>query len=166
MAATDSGVGAARAALDATAYATRELVDAMVADAGVALPSLRVDGGMTANGLLMQIQADALGLPVTRPSVTETTALGAAYAAANDLPFAAIRVISDPAIRALPPLAARALKADGRIDFGAVLSGLARAPMDISTLIRAGGDAGKAPRTLALSGADVVDARVEGDEDA
>ena len=71
----------ARAALDATAYATRELVEAMAADAGVALPALRVDGGMTANGLLMQIQADTLGLPVVRPAVIETTALGAAYAA-------------------------------------------------------------------------------------
>jgi glycerol kinase len=71
----------ARAALDAAAYATRELVDAMVADAGVELPALRVDGGMTANDLLMQIQADVLGLPVVRPAVTETTALGAAYAA-------------------------------------------------------------------------------------
>ncbi len=71
----------ARAALDATAYATRELVDAMVADAGVDLPELRVDGGMTANELLLQIQADVLGRPVVRPAVTETTALGAAYAA-------------------------------------------------------------------------------------
>ena len=59
----------ARAALDATAYATRELVDAMVADAGVALPALRVDGGMTANELLLRIQADVLGLPVVRPAV-------------------------------------------------------------------------------------------------
>jgi glycerol kinase len=71
----------ARAALDATAYATRELVEAMAADAGVSLRTLRVDGGMTANDLLMQMQADALGLPVVRPSVIETTALGAAYAA-------------------------------------------------------------------------------------
>jgi glycerol kinase len=71
----------ARAALDATAYATRELVDAMLADAGIALPALRVDGGMTANDLLLQIQADVLGLPVVRPSMIETTALGAAYAA-------------------------------------------------------------------------------------
>ncbi len=70
--------------------------------------------------------------------------IGAAYAAANDLPFAAVRVISDPAMRALPPLAKQALKADGRIDFGAVLSGLARAPSELSTLIRAGGDAGRA----------------------
>jgi glycerol kinase len=71
----------ARAALDAAAYATRELVEAMVADAGVDLPALRVDGGMTANELLLQIQADVLGLPVVRPEVAETTALGAAYAA-------------------------------------------------------------------------------------
>jgi glycerol kinase len=72
----------ARAALEATAYATRELVEAMTADAGgVAPPSLRVDGGMTANALLMQIQADVLGLPVVRPAETETTVLGAAYAA-------------------------------------------------------------------------------------
>jgi glycerol kinase len=71
----------ARAALDATAYATRELVEAMVADAGVALPALRVDGGMTANDLLLQIQADVLGLPVVRPGNIETTVLGAAYAA-------------------------------------------------------------------------------------
>ena len=60
---------------------TRELVEAMVADAGVDLPALRVDGGMTANGLLLQIQADVLGLPVVRPAETETTVLGAAYAA-------------------------------------------------------------------------------------
>jgi glycerol kinase len=71
----------ARAALDATAYATRELVLAMVADAGVALPALRVDGGMTANDFLLQIQADVLGLPVVRPGNIETTVLGAAYAA-------------------------------------------------------------------------------------
>ena len=71
----------ARAALDATAWATRELVEAMVMDAGVALPALRVDGGMTANELLLQIQADALGLPVVRPGGIETTVLGAAYAA-------------------------------------------------------------------------------------
>ena len=71
----------ARAALEATAYATRELVDAMVADAGTALPGLRVDGGMSANDLLLQIQADTLGLPVVRPAVIETTALGVAYAA-------------------------------------------------------------------------------------
>lgn len=71
----------ARAALEATAFQTREVVDAMRADSGVALAELRVDGGMTANALLMQFQADILGVPVVRPKVTETTALGAATAA-------------------------------------------------------------------------------------
>ncbi len=71
----------ARAALEATAWQTREVVDAMAADSGVALSTLKVDGGMTANGLLMQILADTLGAPVVRPAVTETTCLGAAYAA-------------------------------------------------------------------------------------
>ena len=71
----------ARAALEATAYQTREVVDAMAADSGVTLKALKVDGGMTANELLMQIQADVLGVPVTRPKVPESTALGAAYAA-------------------------------------------------------------------------------------
>jgi glycerol kinase len=71
----------ARAALEATAWQTREIVDAIQADAGVRLSSLKVDGGMVANDLLMQTQADALGIPVVRPAVTETTALGAAYAA-------------------------------------------------------------------------------------
>ena len=113
---------------------------------------VRASGICVAQGTLAGVEEPIL-LPTAKAAVhreTEAIAvdmeshIGAAYAAANDLPFAAIRVISDPAIRALPPLAARALKADGRIDFGAVLSGLARAPMDISTLIRAGGDAGKA----------------------
>ena len=71
----------ARAALEATAWQTREVVDAMAADSGVALSTLKVDGGMTANGLLLQILADTLGAPVVRPAVTETTCLGAAYAA-------------------------------------------------------------------------------------
>jgi glycerol kinase len=71
----------ARAALEATAWQTREVLDAMNADAGVALTSLKVDGGMVANDLLMQFQADVLGVPVIRPVVAETTALGAAYAA-------------------------------------------------------------------------------------
>jgi len=71
----------ARAALEATAYQTREVMDAMNADAGVELAELRVDGGMVANELLMQFQADQLGVPVIRPRVIETTALGAAYAA-------------------------------------------------------------------------------------
>ena len=71
----------ARAVLEATAWQTREVVDAMAADSGVALTTLKVDGGMTANGLLMQFQADVLDVPVVRPVVSETTCLGAAYAA-------------------------------------------------------------------------------------
>ena len=71
----------ARAALEATAFQTREVVEAMNADSGVALSSLKVDGGMVVNELLMQFQADVLGVPVVRPRVAETTALGAAYAA-------------------------------------------------------------------------------------
>jgi glycerol kinase len=71
----------ARAALEAAAWQTREVLDAANAVAGDALGELRVDGGMTANELLMQFQADALGVPVVRPRVTETTALGAAFAA-------------------------------------------------------------------------------------
>jgi glycerol kinase len=71
----------ARAALEATAWQTREVVDAANAVADVPFSELRVDGGMTGNELLMQFQADVLGVPVIRPEVTETTALGAAYAA-------------------------------------------------------------------------------------
>src|SRR4051812_25839466 len=71
----------ARAALEATAWQSREVVDAANAVADVPFTELRVDGGMTANELLMQFQADVLGVPVIRPAVTETTALGAAYAA-------------------------------------------------------------------------------------
>lgn len=71
----------ARAVLEATAFQTREVIDAMDADSGVPLKSLKVDGGMVANELLMQFQADILGVPVIRPVVAETTALGAAYAA-------------------------------------------------------------------------------------
>ncbi|MFR4190010.1 MAG: FGGY-family carbohydrate kinase, partial [Corynebacterium variabile] len=70
-----------RAALEATAFQTREVVAAMNADAGVPLTRLRADGGMVVNSLLMQFQADQLGVPVTVPEVAETTALGAAYAA-------------------------------------------------------------------------------------
>ena len=70
-----------RAALEATAYQTREILEAMRADSGVELDSLKVDGGMVHNELLMQFQADILGVPVVRPTVAETTALGAAYAA-------------------------------------------------------------------------------------
>jgi glycerol kinase len=71
----------ARAALEATAFQTVEVVEAMTADSGIRLHELRVDGGMVGNELLMQFQADILGLPVVRPAVAETTALGAAYAA-------------------------------------------------------------------------------------
>jgi glycerol kinase len=71
----------ARAALEATAFQTREVVEAMNADSGVELTSLKVDGGMVVNELLMQFQADVLDVPVVRPVVAETTALGAAYAA-------------------------------------------------------------------------------------
>ncbi|GAA1348383.1 glycerol kinase GlpK [Falsarthrobacter nasiphocae] len=71
----------ARAALEATAFQTREVLDAVNADAEVPFEELKVDGGMTANDALMQFQADILGVPVIRPEITETTALGAAYAA-------------------------------------------------------------------------------------
>ena len=71
----------ARAALEATAYQTREVLDAMRNDSGVELTSLKVDGGMIENQLLMQFQADIVGVSVVRPQVAETTALGAAYAA-------------------------------------------------------------------------------------
>jgi glycerol kinase len=71
----------ARAALEATAYQTREVLDAMEADSGVRLTALKVDGGMVFDETLMQFQADIVGVPVIRPRVAETTALGAAYAA-------------------------------------------------------------------------------------
>lgn len=71
----------ARAALEATAYQTREVLDAMEKDSGVKLRTLKVDGGMVFNELLMQFQSDILNVPVVRPKVAETTALGAAYAA-------------------------------------------------------------------------------------
>ncbi len=71
----------ARATLEATAWQTREVLDAARAASGAPLSVLRADGGMTANELLMQFQADVLGVPVVRPRVAETTALGAAYAA-------------------------------------------------------------------------------------
>ncbi len=71
----------ARAALEATAYQTREVLDAMEKDSGVRLTSLKVDGGMVYNKLLMQFQTDILGVPVVRPEIVETTSLGAAYAA-------------------------------------------------------------------------------------
>jgi glycerol kinase len=77
----------ARAALEATAWQTREVVDEANSVADVPFSELRVDGGMTANELLMQFQADTLGVPVVRPAVTETTALGAAFAAGLAVEF-------------------------------------------------------------------------------
>jgi glycerol kinase len=71
----------ARATLEAICYQSRDVVEAMRQDSGVTLDVLRVDGGVTANELCMQIQADVLGVPVSKPVVAETTALGAAYAA-------------------------------------------------------------------------------------
>jgi glycerol kinase len=71
----------ARAVLEATAFQTLEVLEAMEKDAGLRLSALRVDGGMVVNELLMQFQADLLNVPVVRPAMTETTALGAAYAA-------------------------------------------------------------------------------------
>lgn len=71
----------ARAALEAVAFQTREVLDAVIADTNVSLEELRVDGGMVGNDSLMQFQADVLGVPVVRPAIIETTALGAAYAA-------------------------------------------------------------------------------------
>jgi glycerol kinase len=77
----------ARAALEAIAYQSADLLDAMQADAGVPLAELRVDGGASLNNLLMQFQADLIGVPVVRPEVTETTALGAAYLAGLGVGF-------------------------------------------------------------------------------
>src|SRR5204862_7264608 len=69
----------ARATLEAICFQTRAVLDAMTADSGVRLDVLKVDGGATVNDMLMQLQADVLGVPVVRPVVAETTALGAAY---------------------------------------------------------------------------------------
>jgi glycerol kinase len=77
----------ARAVLEATAYQTRDIVEAINKDFGVELTSLKVDGGMVANKLLMQFQSDILGVPVIRPKVSETTALGAGYAAGLAIGF-------------------------------------------------------------------------------
>ncbi|CAB4530898.1 unannotated protein [freshwater metagenome] len=71
----------ARAALEAICYQTRDVMDAMVADSGVPMKEMRVDGGITANSFCMQMQADVMGIDITRPLIGETTALGAAYAA-------------------------------------------------------------------------------------
>lgn len=70
-----------RATLDSMAYQTKDVLGAMEADSGIKLASLKVDGGAVANNMLMQFQADLLGVPVDRPQVIETTALGAAYLA-------------------------------------------------------------------------------------
>jgi len=77
----------ARAALEATAYQSREILDSMHQDSGVELTGLKVDGGMVYNELLMQFQSDILGVPVIRPKVAETTSLGAAYAAGLAVSF-------------------------------------------------------------------------------
>ena len=71
----------ARAALESTAYQTKDAMDAMKSDTGLDIPLLRVDGGGTANDLLMQFQSDILGIPIERHAIAETTALGAAYMA-------------------------------------------------------------------------------------
>ena len=77
----------ARAALEAICYQTREVLDAMSADSGVKLTEMRVDGGITANNLCMQMQADVMQIEITRPMIAETTALGAAYAAGLAVKF-------------------------------------------------------------------------------
>ena len=77
----------ARAALEATAYQTRDVLDAMTSDTGFKVPVLRVDGGGTANGLLMQLQADVLNTSLERSAIAETTALGAAYLAGLSVGF-------------------------------------------------------------------------------
>ena len=76
-----------RAALESICYQTREVLEAMNADSGVPLRQLKVDGGATANNLLMQMQADILGAKVVRPRIAETTSLGAAYAAGLAIGF-------------------------------------------------------------------------------
>jgi glycerol kinase len=82
-----SGGHLARATLEAICYQSRDVVEAMDRDSGVHLDVLKVDGGVTANDLCMQIQADVLGVPVSRPRIAETTALGAAYAAGLAIGF-------------------------------------------------------------------------------
>jgi glycerol kinase len=77
----------ARAALDAICYQTMEIMDAMVADSGIAMTEMKVDGGITANQLCMQLQADVMGIDIVKPLITETTALGAAYAAGLAIGF-------------------------------------------------------------------------------
>jgi glycerol kinase len=83
----NTGAHLARATLESICYQTRDVVEAMRQDSGVTLDALRVDGGVTANELCMQLQADILGVPVSRPVVAETTALGAGYAAGLAMGF-------------------------------------------------------------------------------
>ena len=113
---------------------------------------VRASGIPLAEGALIGVEEPVLR-PETKASMHAATDaiavdmeshIGAAYAAEHALPFAAVRVISDPAERALPSLAKGALKADGRVDWTAVFSGLARTPSELTTLLRAGGDAGRA----------------------
>jgi glycerol kinase len=99
----------ARAALESIAFQSAEVLAAMQRDAGIELAELRVDGGAAANNLLMQFQADLLGVPVVRPQVLETTALGAAYLAGSPSATGRGPTISC-AIADRPPLRAR----DGR----------------------------------------------------
>lgn len=77
----------ARAALDAICYQTMEIIDAMVADSGITMTEMKVDGGITANQICMQLQADVMGIDIVKPLITETTALGAAYAAGLAIGF-------------------------------------------------------------------------------
>ena len=76
-----------RAALESAAFQVKQVLDAMLSDSAVAFPSLKVDGGMTQNNVLMQFQADILGVPLHRPKVAETTALGVAFAAGLGVGF-------------------------------------------------------------------------------
>lgn len=109
-------------------------------------------GAKATNGLVVGVEElimapgskAALRRETNAAAVDMESHIGAAFAASKGLPFAAIRVISDPAERALPALAKTALKPDGRVDLPAVLAGLARAPRQLATLIRAGEDSGRA----------------------
>jgi glycerol kinase len=85
----------ARAALESIVFQVADLMDAVQTDTGAALPELRVDGGASANHPLMQFQADILGVPVIRPAVTETTALGAAFLAGLGVGFWQPRAIAE-----------------------------------------------------------------------
>ena len=114
----------ARAVLEATAFQTKEVLDAMNADSGVDLTALKVDGGMVANETLMQFQADILGVPVIRPVVAETTALGAAYAAGLAVGLLGVRGRHPRQLGRGQALGA----ADGRRDSGRSCTGSGRRP--------------------------------------